>query len=86
MQDQLTANADKELNGLIADVVALKINGIDEAVAKTMGVNALKGLLQANSAEFVAEGYGAQHSGRSSASNKKDEGFKDLDLNAGLEG
>ena len=86
LEAQLAANADKELNSLIADVVALKINGIDEAVAKTMGVNALKGLLKANSAEFVAEGYNAQHSGRSSASNKKDEGFKDLDLNAGLEG
>lgn len=55
LQDQLAANADKELNGLVADVVALKINGIDEAVAKTMGVDALKGLLHANSAEYVAD-------------------------------
>ena len=76
LQDQLTANADKELNGLIADVVALKINGIDEAVAKTMGVNALKGLLEANSAEFVAEGYNAQHSGRNVNINSSEDEYR----------
>lgn len=68
LETQLTANADKELNALIADVVGLKINGIDESVAKTMGVNALKGLLDANSAEYVANGYVAPH-GRASQVN-----------------
>ena len=76
LQDQLTANTDKELNGLIADVVALKINGIDEAVAKTMGVNALKGLLEANGAEFVAEGYNAQHSGRNVNINSSEDEYR----------
>lgn len=85
LQDQLTANADKELNGLVADVVALKINGIDEAVAKTMGVDALKGLLHANSAEYVAD-YAAPR-GRASQinSSKADaEKWASIDLNAGL--
>ena len=76
LETQLAANADKELNGLIADVVALKINGIDEAVAKTMGVNALKGLLEANSAEFVAEGYGTQHSGRNVNINSSEDEYR----------
>ena len=76
LEAQLAANADKELNSLIADVVALKINGIDEAVAKTMGVNALKGLLEANGAEFLAEGYNAQHSGRNVNINSSEDEYR----------
>jgi len=85
LQDQLTANADKELNEVAEQVAALN-KGLDAEDAKALGLTKAKAFLAANSAEFVAEGYGSQHSGRSSASNKKDEGFKDLDLNAGLEG
>lgn len=85
LADQLTANANKELDALVADVVELKINGIDEEVAKTMGVNALKGLLAANGKEFVADGYGGPQS-RTTASNSKDDDFDNIDLNKGLEG
>lgn len=71
LESQLTANANKELDALVADVVDLKINGIDEEVAKTMGVNALKGLLAANGAEYVAAGYGGPQS-RTTQTNSDD--------------
>lgn len=72
LETQLTANANKELDALVSQVVELKINGIDETVAKTMGVNALKGLLAANGAEFVAEGYGGPQGGRTVNTNSND--------------
>lgn len=86
LKTQFEANANKELDALVSQVVELKINGIDEEVAKTMGVNALKGLLAANGQEFVADGYGGPQSGRSAATNKKDDEFDKIDLNKGLEG
>lgn len=83
LSDQLTANADKELNEVAEQVAALN-KGLDAEDAKALGLTKAKAFLAANGAEFVAEGYNAQHNGRTSASNKKDDGFDGVDLNAGL--
>jgi hypothetical protein len=71
LADQLTANAEKELDQLVDQVVGLKI-GINKEVAKTMGANALKDVLEANGAEYVAEGYNAKHEGRQTSTNSDD--------------
>ena len=47
LQDQLIANADKELNQAVEAVVALN-KGIDEAAAKAMGLAACNAFLAAN--------------------------------------
>ena len=47
LQAQLTANADKELNDAVAQVVALN-KGIDEVAAKAMGLTACNAFLAAN--------------------------------------
>lgn len=47
LQDQLNANSDKELDGVVAQVVAMN-KGIDEATAKTMGLAACNSFLAAN--------------------------------------
>jgi hypothetical protein len=47
LQEQLTANADKELETVVAQVVALN-KGIDEAAAKAMGLAACNAFLAAN--------------------------------------
>jgi hypothetical protein len=43
----VTANSDKELDGVVAQVVAMN-KGIDEATAKTMGLAACNSFLAAN--------------------------------------
>ena len=83
LADQLTANADKELNEVAEQVAALN-KGLDADDAKALGLDKAKAFLAANSAEYVAEGSNAQHGGRTTASNKKDDGFDSIDLNAGL--
>lgn len=83
LADQLTANADKELNEVAEQVAALN-KGLDAEDAKALGLTKAKAFLAANGAEFVAEGYNAQHNGRTSASNKQDNEFDGIDLNAGL--
>jgi hypothetical protein len=85
LADQLTANADKELNEVAEQVAALN-KGLDADDAKALGLEKAKAFLAANGAEHVAAGYNAQHGGRTTASNKKDDGFDNIDLNAGLEG
>ncbi len=47
LQDQLSANSDKELTAVVAKVVALN-KGIDEATAKLMGLSACNSFLAAN--------------------------------------
>lgn len=85
LETQLTANADKELNEVAEQVAALN-KGLDADDAKALGLEKAKAFLAANGAEHVAEGYNAQHGGRTTASNKKDDEFDSIDLNAGLEG
>lgn len=67
LQEQLTANADKELNEVAEQVAALN-KGLDAEDAKALGLTKAKAFLTANSAEYVANGYVAPH-GRSSQTN-----------------
>lgn len=67
LQDQLTANADKELNEVAEQVAALN-KGLDAEDAKALGLTKAKAFLTANSAEYVANGYVAPH-GRASQVN-----------------
>jgi hypothetical protein len=59
LQDQLTANADKEQSELAGQVVKLDI-GIDEEAAKAMSVNALNSVLAKNGKPAFNSG-GRQH-------------------------
>lgn len=84
LQDQLTANADKELNEVAEQVAALN-KGLDAEDAKALGLTKAKAFLAANSAEYVAD-YAAPR-GRASQinSSKADaEKWASIDLNAGL--
>lgn len=72
LADQLTANANKELNE-VAEQVAVLNKGLDAEDAKALGLTKAKAFLAANGAEFVAEGYNAQHSGRTSQTNSDSE-------------
>ena len=54
LQDQLTANADKELNEVAEQVAALN-KGLDAEDAKALGLTKAKAFLAANSAEYVAD-------------------------------
>lgn len=54
LQDQLTANADKELNEVAEQVAALN-KGLDAEDAKALGLAKAKAFLAANSAEYVAD-------------------------------
>jgi hypothetical protein len=67
LQDQLTANADKELNEVAEQVAALN-KGLDAEDAKALGLTKAKAFLTANSAEYVAGGYTAPR-GRASQVN-----------------
>jgi hypothetical protein len=71
LSDQLTANADKELNEVAEQVAALN-KGLDADDAKALGLEKAKAFLAANSAEHVAEGYNAQHGGRAAGTNSDD--------------
>lgn len=83
LQDQITANAEQELNGLAEQVAALNM-GLDAEAAKKLGVDGCKNFLTANSATSVA-GYPLA-GGRQTVSTNSAESFADVDLNAGLEG
>lgn len=83
LQDQITANAEQELNGLAEQVAALNM-GLDAEAAKKLGVDGCKNFLTANSATSVA-GYPLT-GGRQTVSTNSAESFADVDLNAGLEG
>jgi len=67
LQDQLTANADKELKEVAEQVAALN-KGLDAEDAKALGLTKAKAFLTANSAEYVAGGYTAPR-GRASQVN-----------------
>lgn len=67
LRDQLTANADKELNEVAEQVAALN-KGLDAEDAKALGLTKAKAFLTANSAEYVAGGYTAPR-GRASQVN-----------------
>ena len=67
LQEQLTANADKELNEVAEQVAALN-KGLDAEDAKALGLTKAKAFLTANSAEYVAGGYTAPR-GRASQVN-----------------
>lgn len=54
LADQLTANAEQELDAVATQVEALKM-GINKDAAKAMGLDAAKSFLAANSAEYVAD-------------------------------
>ena len=54
LQDQLTANAEKELNEVAEQVAALN-KGLDAEDAKALGLTKAKAFLAANSAEYVAD-------------------------------
>jgi len=75
LQDQLTANADKELNEVAEQVAALN-KGLDAEDAKALGLTKAKAFLAANGAEFLAEGYGAQHSGRNVNINSSEDEYR----------
>ena len=75
LQDQLTANADKELNEVAEQVAALN-KGLDAEDAKALGLTKAKAFLAANGAEFVAEGYNAQHSGRNVNINSSEDEYR----------
>ena len=61
LQEQLTANADKQLNEVAEQVAALN-KGLDAEDAKALGLTKAKAFLAANSAEYVANGYTAPRS------------------------
>ena len=67
LQEQLAANADKELNEVAEQVAALN-KGLDAEDAKALGLTKAKAFLVANSAEYVAGGYTAPR-GRASQVN-----------------
>ena len=67
LQEQLTANTDKELNEVAEQVAALN-KGLDAEDAKALGLTKAKAFLTANSAEYVAGGYTAPR-GRASQVN-----------------
>lgn len=68
LQDQLTANADKEQSELASQVVKLDI-GIDEEAAKAMSVNALNSVLAKNGTPaFSSAGYQHQVNTKDSCS------------------
>ncbi len=71
LADQLTANAEQELDSIAEQVEALKM-GINKDAAKAMGLDAAKSFLAANSAEYVAD-YAAPRS-RASQTNSEDDG------------
>lgn len=85
LADQLTANAEQELDAVATQVEALKM-GINKDAAKAMGLDAAKSFLAANSAEYVASGYAAPQKRTAQSNAKIDDGFDSVDLNAGLEG
>ncbi|QDP48225.1 MAG: hypothetical protein Unbinned6437contig1000_79 [Prokaryotic dsDNA virus sp.] len=72
LADQLTANAEQELDSIAEQVEALKM-GINKDSAKAMGLDAAKSFLAANSAEYVASGYVAPQK-RASQTNSEDDG------------
>lgn len=84
LQDQLTANADKELNEVAEQVAALN-KGLDAEDAKALGLTKAKAFLAANSAEYVAD-YAAPRSRASQINSSKADAEKwaSIDLNAGL--
>lgn len=71
LADQLTANADKELNQVAEQVAALN-KGLDAEDAKALGLEKAKAFLAANGAEFVAGGYGGPQGGRTVNTNSDD--------------
>ena len=75
LETQLAANADKELNEVAEQVSALN-KGLDAEDAKALGLTKAKAFLAANGAEFVAEGYGAQHSGRNVNINSSEDEYR----------
>lgn len=85
LADQLTANAEQELDGLATQVADLNMK-VNAEQAKTLGVAWCKEFLEANSAEYVADGYAAPQKRTAQANAKIDDGFDLVDLNAGLEG
>ncbi len=87
LQDQLTANADKELNEVAEQVAALN-KGLDAEDAKALGLTKAKAFLTANSAEYVAGGYTAPRGRASQVNANKEDAAKwlEIDLNAGLAG
>ncbi len=87
LQEQLTANADKELNEVAEQVAALN-KGLDAEDAKALGLTKAKAFLTANSAEYVAGGYTAPRGRASQVNANKEDAAKwlEIDLNAGLAG
>ena len=85
LESKLTANAEQELDSIAEQVEALNM-GINKDAAKAMGLDAAKSFLAANSAEYVASGYGAPQKRTAQTNAKIDDGFDSVDLNAGLEG
>tara|TARA_R110002049_G_scaffold275507_1_gene453582 strand:+ start:348 stop:1466 length:1119 start_codon:yes stop_codon:yes gene_type:complete len=75
LETQLAANADKELNEVAEQVAALN-KGLDAEDAKALGLTKAKAFLAANGAEFVAEGYNAQHSGRNVNINSSEDEYR----------
>ena len=70
LADQLTANADKELNEVAEQVAALN-KGLDANDAKALGLEKAKAFLAANGAEYVAPGYAGPQS-RTTQTNSDD--------------
>ena len=71
LADQLTANAEQELDGLATQVAGLNMK-VNAEQAKTLGAAWCKEFLEANSAEYVAD-YAAPR-GRASQANSEDDG------------
>ena len=61
LADQLTANANKELDQVAEQVAALN-KGLDADDAKALGLEKAKAFLAANGKEYVADGYGGPQS------------------------
>lgn len=70
LADQLTANANKELDQVAEQVAALN-KGLDADDAKALGIDKAKAFLAANGAEYVADGYGGPQS-RTTQTNSDD--------------
>lgn len=70
LADQLTANANKELDQVAEQVAALN-KGLNADDAKALGLDKAKAFLKANGKEFVADGYGGPQS-RTTQTNSDD--------------
>lgn len=74
LADQLTANANKELDQVAEQVAALN-KGLDADDAKALGLEKAKAFLAANGKEFVADGYSGPQS-RTTQTNSSDDEYR----------